>query len=414
MGEGTNAWRRQMTADPARVSTFLRTMGTPEGARVEEIFNAHIAGSQRLAETVARHMDVPPELAERIAAARSSSGQLRGEMVSIGERARTLNQWRALERSRNATSEVIGAGLGAIAGGVLGGLPGAAIGGALAAGLRSPTVLYRTLGGIDRAVRGVASSMNGAVGGFVRRAGRRAGEAAVGVGRAARAARPVATVLALREFAPAVERVVAANGNPERMRAGLSSRSQRLEQDAPNTARALGAHLERAAAFLAARIPPGARPPPAELQATLWEPRVSDGEKARFLRYVRAVDDPRTVLADLESGALTTEAVEALREVYPETYADLQRTAFNAITEADEPIPYDARLKLGLLLGIPTDPTLDPAFVAAMQASYAAQPSEAGQQPGAQPLLSPSRRAAPQLSGAQQTDTQRIEQRRTA
>lgn len=411
MGVGSDAFRVQMTADPAKIGTYLRTLGTPDGALQEEIFTAQIVNQQRLAETISRHMDVTPELRSQITAGSTAARQLQSEMTGLTERARVLNQWRALERSQAATSEVMGAGLGAAIGGLVGGLPGAAIGGGLVGALRRPATLYRTLGGIDRVTRGIRDSISRGVRSYSEKAAERA---AAGVaGRRSATLRAVVAPATRQAYRLAVQRAVDFTGNPVASSAAFASRTEELRRSAPRTAAALETVAHRAAGFLASRVPPGSQPRPDLLQPQHHEPRVSTVEMSRFLRYARAVDNPLSVIDDLKDGRLSSEAVEAVREVYPELHAEIVRNVVEQLASERNRFGYEDRVQLGLLLGITSDPSLEPRFVASIQAMYAGQPPT-GQQPSQAPSA-PSRRPRPtQIAQSYATETQIVEQRAAA
>jgi hypothetical protein len=129
----------------------------------------------------------------------------------------------------------------------------------------------------------------------------------------------------------------------------------------------------------------------------------------RFMRYVRAVADPLSILDDLRDGTVTQEGAEAVRTVYPELFQDLADTILTELEGREEPLPYEERIRLGILLGAPTDPTLEPAFVAELQGHLAAAGAEAEAHEAEQAaLLSPNRRSAPEMAEDRQTGVERL------
>lgn len=160
--------------------------------------------------------------------------------------------------------------------------------------------------------------------------------------------------------------------DPMRMEVGA------VAKDAPGTATGLVAARVRARDFLLEKAPRellGDDP----LQPHLKKPVPSRPELEKFARYMRTVDDPLSVLDDMNDGRLTKEQVEALRVVYPAVYADLEKRVVEKLTDSTERVPYLKRVQLGLLLGIPTDKSLQPERIAMTQAIYAPP----GQGPGA-------------------------------
>ncbi len=85
------------------------------------------------------------------------------------------------------------------------------------------------------------------------------------------------------------------------------------------SASASGARVE----FLAAKAPKP-RQLALDVPALRHPVRLPDAEVAKFARYVAAVENPAGVLEDMSAGAVSQEAVEALRTVYPAVHADVR------------------------------------------------------------------------------------------
>lgn len=153
-----------------------------------------------------------------------------------------------------------------------------------------------------------------------------------------------------------------------------------IEGHDPELFNALVAKSQRAAEFLASKVPKGtvdAR----SLTPHLEKPIVSDAEKAEFLTYVRAVRNPMSVIADLKNGSLVPEEVEALRAVYPKIFKRLQEMVGAGLREATKKPSYQATIRLGILFDTPTDATLDPTFVHAVQGTFG--PDDESEHPAA-------------------------------
>lgn len=179
----------------------------------------------------------------------------------------------------------------------------------------------------------------------------------------------------------------------------------------PALAEAHEAQLDRAGAFLAGKATRATRGGPSVFSEQR-KPRVSPREANKLRRYAYAVDNPRAVLRRVADGTVTAEELEALKAVYPRMHQQLVNRVLEQMHEVDKLPDYQSRVRLSALLGVPTDPTLQPDFVAAMQESAQAnrgQISEPGQSPG---ILSPSRRTAPELAGQAATPTQSLAMRR--
>lgn len=178
-----------------------------------------------------------------------------------------------------------------------------------------------------------------------------------------------------------------------------------LPVHAPKTAAALAMTQARATQFLASKLPPG-HIDRRSLTPHLEKPRISDAERTQFARYLATIDDPTSVLDDMKTGRLTREQVEALRAVYPKMYAELQQKVAGELVDLKEPLPYAKRVQLATLLDVPTDATMDPKFVKAVQGTYGPTPA-ADEEGGAAPL--PGSGKAPDVATNMFTASQEIE-----
>jgi hypothetical protein len=137
----------------------------------------------------------------------------------------------------------------------------------------------------------------------------------------------------------------------------ISNMTQHLE---PRLASRMAQNITRAFAYAASKAPKGQRPDP--LSPTSRAP-LSQVDAEKFLRYVNAANNPGSVLDDMARGKFTREGIETLRAVVPTVYRDIQLAALDELTSRmakGEKVPFETRLRLGLLLSIPADPTLDP------------------------------------------------------
>lgn len=144
-----------------------------------------------------------------------------------------------------------------------------------------------------------------------------------------------------------------------------------IDDEAPNTGHAMRLVQQRAAAHLVkhAPAPPRTSANP-NLGALSADMRPDPVKLYEFSRRVRAIEDPTTLLDDLKSGTISVAAVEAVKEVYPHLYADMQGRAVEWLGNMPELMTYESRVRIGLLFELPTDPTLRPEFATAMQALY--------------------------------------------
>jgi hypothetical protein len=121
-------------------------------------------------------------------------------------------------------------------------------------------------------------------------------------------------------------------------------------------------------------------PTPGPLGTREWRP--STGELERFARRIRAAEDPLTVLQDVERGTVTTEAAEALREVYPALFSEVQMRLLGRAAELEAKLPYQRVMHLSILFDAPLDDSLRPPNLLRLQSAHASS-AQAGQGPQA-------------------------------
>lgn len=95
--------------------------------------------------------------------------------------------------------------------------------------------------------------------------------------------------------------------------------------------------------------------------------RPSDAEVAKFNRYVRAVDNPLSVLEDFQDGILTAEAVEAVMVTKPALYQKMVGSALDELSKQTKELSYQKKIQLSVLLGYPASKALSPEFVLILQ-----------------------------------------------
>jgi len=322
-----------------------------------------------------------------------------------------VNQYKALVENSYLTGDRFAAAVGGrVAGGVLGGaiggLPGvvagAAAGGTVDALVR-PSARIRVLAAIDRLSTRVDVRVRESVGRFIRAAT----DSAVAAKRTVRQAGARAYVADKRAFEKRLAELDEAVSSDVALRERLAEATRELDDDAPQIRDAVHTAALRGIGFLQAR-----RPIPTGTSGTLLpgvtsRPRYLEQDRVRFMEYARVVDNPLAALDDLESGRLTLEGVEALREVYPTIYQSIVAETMRQLGERatrGRPVSYRARLQLGILLGTTTDPTLEPDFLAMFQRTFQQQPQQR-QRPAA------TRSAMHQLASQLRTGSQSLEAR---
>jgi len=348
------------------------------------------------------------------------SGELSADLVSDFEKAlqgtQTVRQTmeEAAERIGNANlvDEIIkqeGASLigsnSALIGGIVGGPLGAVAGSALSA-LAKPGSIARQIAVVESMAQRVGmvdKKIDKAISrhfenikspGMVRRAAGRVVSGARTAGRAARvAAIPVAVQMygrQARERREKVEKdmakVQAYVSDPIASVRHDATLTRGMSDSAPRVTAALAAQHMRALDFMAGKLP--VRESILPLQPKSRQTRIPDQDIVKTARYFAAVKKPLGILQDLEAGAVTPEAVEAVRSVYPQLYQEIRTRVMRRITDSAEPLPFDATIQLSLLLDIPGHPMLTPGFLQRQQERWlntSAQPQQPPPHNGAVP-----------------------------
>jgi hypothetical protein len=161
-----------------------------------------------------------------------------------------------------------------------------------------------------------------------------------------------------------IEELSRAAADPDGVRAAV--RRQLGSQD-PDLSAAVEDATLRKLQYLQKHAPK--MPPPGPLGTKPWQP--STGEIERFARRVRAAEDPLTVLQDVERGTVTVEAAEALREVYPALFSEVQMRLLSRAAELEAKLPYQRVISLSLLFDAPLDDSLRPQNLVVLQSAHA-------------------------------------------
>lgn len=401
-----NPWADIRRVDPAKADAYVAGLTNPNNDLVHSAIRNYVDATKSLAETVGRAYELPPEKAlhvERVA----RTAQDFGKTLGRAEDALTLgNQFAALKAAETGTG--IGeasAVLGALGHPIVG-----ALGQAIGAVSRPATTIAR-LTALERLVGKTNGRIGQAVKGFFRRAD---DAGARRLGARARVSTPATVDLfegrtrdeRRASFDREVERIQTLSSNPDLMTAGATQSLAGINAAAPKVSSAMTVAAAKGMQFLASKVPVGLLDTKS-ITPQLEKPLVSDAEMSRFARYVSAVEKPESVLHDLERGIVTPEQVEALRVTHGPIYEELRNKIVDELVTQKSPLPYNKRVELGVLFGVPTDATLDPGFLQAIQNAQGAAPAE--------PMAAPLARAGPpsrplKLGNSMQTEFQAVMQ----
>jgi hypothetical protein len=143
-----------------------------------------------------------------------------------------------------------------------------------------------------------------------------------------------------------------------------------LREAAPRTAQAVASTAMRAAVYLRDKAPKD--PAPTGVSFVPQKPRAgSVAEQARFAQAVEAIADPVRVVDDLRHGRLNREKVEALKAVYPQLYALVQREVAAQAAELRPKLTTQQEVALSVLFGTPVSAMMEPGNVLDFQKTIA-------------------------------------------
>lgn len=159
------------------------------------------------------------------------------------------------------------------------------------------------------------------------------------------------------------------SSNPEKLAKRLAISTSKLDYVAPNIAQKTREGMVRAVDFLADKLPKD-RNQPFDLFQSQREFVPSTQVLAKFKRYVQVVEDPYSVLKDLESGTATQEHIEALKVVYPSIYNKIRTEALNYVIKNPTDLDFNKKAQLAILLQAPVIPSMQGKAIANLQSTY--------------------------------------------
>jgi hypothetical protein len=381
-GRGDYSGKPDYRAKADRVAKMLSESGRAGNKLAEQVFDQTTSGWGGLVDTIAKYYDVGDEV---LTAAREVTEASKKIKAEVGRARDTLAFAGQFKGARNDLSAITGGAT--TTGAILGGAPGAAIGGALEFGARmlDPAQAISKAAIYERAASAIGERLGSGITGLIRLP-----SVSVPGGRTAKGAQRAAAWTSLRlgeRFASDKEQprsayrrrvgdVMAALSSPDRVSREVSAAAQ----GDPAMSGQMAAGATRAADYLRSRLP-GPVIDTRSLTPHLTLPPVTDRQALEWGQRWEGATDPLSALDDAAEGKLTEAKVEAIKTLYPELFARMQDEAIQQLSEAKEPVPYQARVRLGLLLdlGGAADPSLGAEFT--RRGLALAQSREAAKQP---------------------------------
>lgn len=367
--------------DPAKVERYVSGLGTTKSQLVDGLLRDSIAARKDLANSIVKGYGLEAH-GGRLAALTEATEKAQGILKQADKNVASAN---VIEGMMGTAGSAHGGGLGGLA---LGGALGASFSddkstgaglGVAAALLMSPGKLIMQAVSLRAAALKMGKTIDGSVNALMS-----------GTSAAARATARIGEGVAPARQAIVRESVSAKDQTQkyDRITKGLVASVADPVGTANHIGDSMGAISHsavrdmmisssmRAANFLNSKIPQpvfaGTPLTPNQLMS------VAPAEKAKFLRYYDAVNDPGIVFRELETGTVAPEHIEALKVCYPALYARAQMAVFEAAHDNKNQLPYQTKISLAQLFDNPAaiEPTLDRGFMdrvsaAAMQGGQA-------------------------------------------
>lgn len=382
---GGEAFERVFKADPGGFKSFFKNIGNADNDMDMDYWLKHWDDRANVARSHAKaygwtKSSHPKQMAaiERI---ESKTKELRKLYDRASKEVGLINQLKSLEEASRASG--FAAEVGGLGGFLLGGAPGAAAGFALGS-VMNPGRIVRQLATIDRIASKSKGSVRSSISSFARKASKRKGKPS----KVKRLVAPTSVGALSRHtgikdqqeaFTKTVDELTKIASDPNYAADKLESSVASIQNVAPQLATQVQLKARRAISYLTHKMPKNPGRP--TVFKSPWKPTPSQIDKME--RIVQVFDNPMSVLKDLENGTLSAESVEALGILYPEMYKQIVYQLTENMDKLQD-LPYKERMQLSIMFDVPLDPTMEPQFIASMQAAQTrvADPGQPPQQRG--------------------------------
>lgn len=385
--------------DAGKLNSFVNQVTGVRGDAKMEALLRRRAAQQRLVKTLDDHYDFDEagkEAIKRLAGTTDEAGKVIKEI----EGNLTLhNKWEEVVKAEKESFFGRVGELSAV-GGFLAGGPAAGAVAAAGTLLFKPATVLRTVASIERHAGNALKRMSSGVKRFA--------------GTAAKTAeltyKPTATKALLelkgtsgerrrKAYESVLSEVRDLASNIDNVTSVLQARMGAISQDAPAISSKMTHRALTALQELSKELPPDSLSTD-EAFGAKKVPTATSEQIDRFVQKLEGIEDPLSILDDMNNNMLTAEKVEAVKNVYPRLFEEMGVQIMEEISEAQasgNELPYQKRLQLGLVFEVPTDESLRPNFVRAMIDLSAQRKQQQGQKRGG---FAPSR-ATPKPVSAQ-------------
>lgn len=181
----------------------------------------------------------------------------------------------------------------------------------------------------------------------------------------------------------------AVDSGPQALQARMAQAAQGLENH-PGLLTSIHTGVAADAAYLQSQLPQTDPNSPSN-SLTPTKPQLPSKLAMKdFVSKSEALKNPAGVMADVAAGDVDLAAIEALKVRRPKIYQDMRKRVMMYAAERGEELPYSQRVTLSLAFDFTADPSMEPANMAAIQASFV--PPEPTEQPGQPKPPGPSRK----------------------
>lgn len=182
------------------------------------------------------------------------------------------------------------------------------------------------------------------------------------------AAAKAAKLAAQRDFATRSKEAVQLSNDPQATAQSWAEKNQSYHSVAPQTISAMGQLVGTISSYLASKLPhdPLEGQPASLFRRDPWVP--SPVQQKKWLAIADVLDKPETVYDRIADGTLEQPQIEALKNVYPNLYADMQS---KLLANRDElrMLPFQKRIMLSRFFGVAIDPSMAPEKLRQLAAS---------------------------------------------
>lgn len=184
----------------------------------------------------------------------------------------------------------------------------------------------------------------------------------------------------------------------------IAKQTAGLSEAAPNVSQSIASTMANGLQFLQSKVP---RPSNTMTLSGDWEP--SKTQKADFLRYVEAVENPLSTLKELKQGTLSGKHMEAMEAVHPQLLQAMRMQVLSELNgDKHIDLPSYRKVALAKFLGEPLDNGMTPQGIQASQMALQ-MPQIGNQQAAKQRKSTLGGLKQLNLANRQQTETQRVE-----